>query len=882
MGLINNSDSQGNTRMRSLSKDITLIFVLVVSVISVLATIFSYYSLSHKSKILFEENSIEYIAFLRDSLEYPLWRLDNEVIVKVCSSFANNEAVALLRVTDNEGVVIYEKWNRKEVDLIMKSARLSYNDLETGLIELGLTPRIYREKNNELLIAMVFIMLLVTGVLALTTKLILQRLLQRPLDYLIERTKEIAAGEFKNNMQSSRHKEIASILAEFNSMAEEVEKREQSLLAMNEQLEIGITERIIAEEALVESKARLHVSLRASNIGPWDWNFRTNEVYFSPEWKRLIGYEADEIENLYEEWESRLHPEDRGRVLAELNNYIEGKGQEYAVEFRLRHKDGSYRWIFTRGEILNDTDGNPASMMGCHVDVTDHKMAEERLNESEIKYRTLFEQSADAFLIIEGGKFVDCNPATINMLGYTTRSELLETHPSQLSPKIQPDGRDSFEKANEMMSIAFEQGSHRFEWDHKRRNGEVFPVEVLLTSIPIGERHYLHVVWRDITERKKMEEELLQAQKLESIGLLAGGIAHDFNNLLTAIMNNLFLMKNHISPEEKVFERIIAAERASARAQGLTQQLLTFSKGGSPIKGLVDVRELVGESISIALRGSNVRCESSIPYGVWHVEADAGQMNQAINNIIINADQAMPEGGTIAINCENTIVGSESNLPLKEGNYIKLSIKDQGTGISGEHQSKIFDPYFTTKQKGSGLGLSTTYSIIKKHDGHINLESKLGTGTVFNIYLPASMEKVMIKQANGDGPLTGTGRVLIMDDDELVRDSLGQMLIHIGYVVEFAGDGREAIDIYKNVMASDLSFDAVIMDLTIPGGMGGQEAIEELIKINPHVKAIVSSGYSYDPIMSNYIDYGFRAVLTKPYNDIRELNRILTSVIKGE
>ncbi len=513
-----------------------------------------------------------------------------------------------------------------------------------------------------------------------------------------------------------------------------------------------ITERKRTEKALMESKTRLQISLRASNIGLWDWNLRTNDVYFSPEWKSQIGFKEDEIGNNYEVWESRLNPEDSGRVILELKAYMEGKSPDYAVEFRLRHKDGSYRWIFARGEILKDIDGNPASMMGCHV---------------------------------------------------------------------------------------------------------------------------------DITRRKTIEEELLKTQKLESIGVLAGGIAHDFNNLLTAIMNNLYLMKNHISPEEKVYERIIATERASARAQGLTQQLLTFSKGGAPVKGLISVRELISESISISLRGSNVRCENLIPNELWNIEADAGQMNQAINNIIINADQSMPQGGTIKIDCENVIVEPENKLTLKEGNYIKITIKDQGTGISEEHLSRIFDPYFSTKQKGSGLGLSTTYSIIMKHDGHIDIKSELGTGTMFTIYLPASMEEIQIKKPVEDEQLIGTGRVLIMDDDVFVRDSLGEMLIEIGYVVEHAVDGREAIDTYKNAMASENPFDAIIMDLTIPGGMGGTEAIRELIEIDPNVKAIVSSGYSYDPIMSNYSEYGFRAVLAKPYKDMSELNRILNDVIEG-
>jgi len=500
----------------------------------------------------------------------------------------------------------------------------------------------------------------------------------------------------------------------------------------------------------------------------------------------------------------------------------------------------------------------------------------DELRRSEQIFRNIFDSSSDAIFVHDfKGKMLDVNMVASQRLGYT-REELMNMNPGDF------DSAEFFEKVSERIEELMKKGQLLFETCHISKEGEAIPTEVSSRTIEYEGKPAILSVARDITERKAMEEELLKAQKLESIGVLAGGIAHDFNNLLTAIMNNLFLMKKHISPEEPVYERIIATERASARAQDLTQQLLTFSKGGAPIKRLIDIRELVSESVSISLRGSNVRCDNLIPYDVWHIEADAGQMNQAINNILINADQSMPDGGTITINCENVIVGPENNLPLKEGNYIKISIRDQGTGIADEQLSRIFDPYFTTKEMGSGLGLSTTYSIIKKHGGHINIESELGVGSVFNIYLPASMEKVKIKKPAEDESVTETGKVLIMDDDELVRDSLGQILINIGCIAEFAGDGREAIDSYKNAMASDHPFDAVIMDLTIPGGMGGKEAIRELIKIDPNVKAIVSSGYSYDPIMSNYRDYGFRAVLKKPYKDIIELNRILNNVIDGK
>ncbi len=523
-------------------------------------------------------------------------------------------------------------------------------------------------------------------------------------------------------------------------------------------------------------------------------------------------------------------------------------------------------------------EGKPA-ILSVSRDITERRQTELALHASEAHLRTLIETIPDLIWLKDpDGVYISCNPKFESFFGAKEADIIGKTDYDFVDKELADFFRQKDKEAMDADKPSLNEEEVTYADD-----GHSELLETVKTPMYDSESKLIGVlgIARDITKRKKMEEELLKVQKLESIGVLAGGIAHDFNNLLTAIVNNLFLIKNRTNSEEQVHERIEATEKAVTRAQGLTHQLLTFSKGGAPIKGLLDIRELVSESISIALRGSNVRCENLIPDDVWHIAADAGQMNQAINNIIINADQSMSEGGTLRVNCDNVIIGAENNVTLKEGNYIKLSIEDHGKGILDEHLTKIFDPYFTTKQKGNGLGLSTTYSIINKHGGHINVESKLGVGTVFNIYLPASMEKVTIKKPTEDEPLTGTGKVLIMDDDELVRDSLGEMLISIGYAVEFADNGEKAVDIYKNAMSTENPFDAVIMDLTIPGGMGGKEAIKELLEIDPHVKAIVSSGYSYDPIMSNYRDYGFMAVLTKPYKNIRRFNQFLNSVIEG-
>ncbi|MEC4684731.1 MAG: PAS domain S-box protein [Nitrospirota bacterium] len=389
------------------------------------------------------------------------------------------------------------------------------------------------------------------------------------------------------------------------------------------------------------------------------------------------------------------------------------------------------------------------------------------------------------------------------------------------------------------------------------------------------------LVLRDITEKQKMEEEILKTQKLESLGVLAGGIAHDFNNLLTAILGNISIAKTYIKPEDKIFERLTEAEKASLRARGLTRQLLTFAKGGEVVKKTASVVEIIKDSVCFALRGSNVICKVSIAEDLRPVEIDEAQFSQVIDNLIINAQQAMPEGGTVEVSAENITVRPEDLLPLKKGNFIKLSIKDQGTGILKKHIQKIFDPYFTTKEKGSGLGLATTYSIIKKHDGYITVESEPGAGTTFHIYLPASLKQSPAGTESNEKPLTGSGKILIMDDEAIVRDVAGKMLSLVGYEVEFTANGTEMLDVCKKAKESGYPFDAVIMDLTVPGDMGGKEAIKRLLEICPEVKAIVSSGYSNDPIMADYKKYGFYGVVAKPYR-LQQLSQVLHEVLFEE
>jgi two-component system cell cycle sensor histidine kinase/response regulator CckA len=509
-------------------------------------------------------------------------------------------------------------------------------------------------------------------------------------------------------------------------------------------------------------------------------------------------------------------------------------------------------------------------------EIIEREQAEEVLRESEEKFRSLAEQLPNMIFIRKKGKIVYVNKTCEEITGYKKEEfyfpdfDLLTLIAPEFSDMVKKDFKEYFE------------GKETPPYEFVVLTKEGRRIDVILTTKLIryeGENAVLGIV-TDITERKKMEEELSKTEKLESVGILAGGIAHDFNNLLTAILGNISLAKHITNPEDSVYERLAEAEKASLRAKDLTKQLLTFSTGGVPVKRIIPISELVMESAKFALRGSDVKCEFFISDDLWPVEVDEGQISQAVQNIIINADYAMPQGGTIHVFCKNVNIGEDDIKSLKGGKYVMISIKDHGVGIPAENLEKIFDPFFTTKEKGSGLGLATTYSIIKKNGGYITVESEVGAGTTFHLYLPASQKRLSKKEKREKRIDVRKGKILVMDDEEMVRLVARTMLKRIGYEVEFAVEGTEAIELYKKAIEMDQPFDAVIMDLTIPGGIGGKDAINKLIEIDPGVKAIVSSGYSNDPIMADFKKYGFRGVVAKPYT-LEELSQVLYSLMKS-
>lgn len=501
--------------------------------------------------------------------------------------------------------------------------------------------------------------------------------------------------------------------------------------------------------------------------------------------------------------------------------------------------------------------------------IVERKRAENALAESEEKFRSLIENASDLIVILdEADSYRYLSPAVIDITGFSEQ-ELIGKLQSEF---LHSDDKEMVESI--MAKVKTEQGVSQpipsFRLRHQE--GHWVNLEGMVTNmLNVPGVNGIVVNCRDVTELRRMEESLNRMQKLESIGLLAGGIAHDYNNLLTIILGNLAVAKM-TDCRDKRLGALEEAEKGVLKARDLTQQLLTFAKGGAPIKETASIKEILKETADFTLRGSNVSLEMDLQEDLHPVDIDKGQISQVIHNLVLNADQAMPHGGVLTIKARNAVISEDNVYGLSAGDYIKIQIIDQGIGISSKYKEKVFDPYFTTKSKGSGLGLSIVYSIVRKHNGCVDLMSQPGKGTTFYLYLPASEGEVEDVEIMEEA-LHGEGKILVVDDEESIREVAALLLETLGYTVELAETGEEAIDMCKRS-----SYDAVIMDLTIPGGMGGKEAAKEIREFDQDIRLIVSSGYSNDPVMARYQDYGFNGVLMKPYK-LEQVGEVLHRIL---
>jgi PAS domain S-box-containing protein len=558
-----------------------------------------------------------------------------------------------------------------------------------------------------------------------------------------------------------------------------------------------------------------------------------------------------------------------------------GLGREWT--FRFTSRPELDRGLESRVPLVALTGGSVISiglflivLIQAHARVQAERMtanllrSEQSLRESEVKFRGIFDSIQDLYFRVDlDGRLTMLSPSVLSLTGFEP-DELLGRPATSL---FQETAR--WIQLTEML-LAKEQVEHH-ETAVRKKNDEsaIVSVTAHLIRNDAGKPLAYEGIARDVTDQRRLETERLRASKLESVGLLAGGIAHDFNNILTSIVGNLALIRLEAPPGAETSASISEVERSALRARDLTQQLLTFAKGGTPIRKTSSLTDLLRDSIRFALRGSNVRSEFESAPDLWPAKVDVGQVSQAMHNLALNAVQAMPEGGVLRVLTSNfTIAAGDPSRSLAPGPYVKVSLSDTGTGIKPEHLPKIFDPYFTTKQQGSGLGLATTYSILKKHEGLITVDSILGHGTTFHLYLPASPDAQIERESVPPQAMAGNGRVLVVDDEAPIRLLLERMLTKLGYETESVADGRDAIVRFEQAISERRPFEAVILDLTIPGGLGGKETIGELLRLNPYAKVIVSSGYSNDPVMADFRRFGFAGMLVKPYQP-EELSAVL-------
>lgn len=630
-------------------------------------------------------------------------------------------------------------------------------------------------------------------------------------------------------------------------------------------------ERKLGEAALAHSEERYRALAEASPMGIWHVDPEGFTIYVNPAMRGMLEIEHDaELsgQTIFDFAESD------GNDNAPLAPGVAGAATTTA-EMRLHGRRGAVRDVLVVATPLGAGDGQAHSRIMTVLDVTATRLATEALQQSEERYRSLFEQAAECILLVDAkGRIAEANHHACELLGYS-RGEFRRMHVSDLIEAGEaPELKDRIDELLAGHSIA---GELRV-WKH---SGEPVLMEGSARALASGE---FQIIGRDVTAKKRAEEELIRTQKLESLGQLAGGIAHDFNNLLTGVLGNVSLARALAPRGEKVAERLIEAEKAAMRAQDLTHQLLTFAKGGAPIKRATRIEAVLRETIDFALSGSAIGCVYEIKEDLKSVVIDAGQIGQVLHNIALNAVQAMDAGGMLRVHAAN-LPPAKAMFPLRDAPYVKISIKDEGPGIPDEVLPRIFDPYFSTKTHGTGLGLSICYSIITRHGGYISVDSERDVGTTFHIYLLAGEEGMP-----EDEPLPphtaapGEGRILLMDDERLVADIGRALLAHAGYKVNIAREGGEMLKMYRDATGAGVPYDVVIVDLTIAGGMGGVEAIEKLRAFHPQARAIVSSGYSTDPVLANYRDYGFDDIVRKPFrleDIVAAVTRVMSRQTRG-
>ena len=616
-------------------------------------------------------------------------------------------------------------------------------------------------------------------------------------------------------------------------------------------------------------------------VGVFSIDNRTGRVIeANPAYARILGFASVEDAIGSSVFDHYDDPKERAETVARFlaSPEIRETGTIRFEAVRVRQDTRSPVPVLMTVSVVQNEHGEVTRLDGIIEDISERKRVAKAFDAGERRFRLLFERAAVGMVIINPDRVITRVNRAFCAIVACQEDELSGKRLDQL---LHPDDRHLCSLVTPISDDAERPGSRSQEWRFIDKSGDTVWGVVTVTWLRNEDGEPLSTVLmvQDVTIRKRMERDLVRVEKLESLGLLAGGIAHEFNNVLAVILGNVSLASMMSDGNQSLAEALEQASAATHRARALTSKLMTFAKGGHPVKRVTSVEELLRRSASLCLRGSSVVPRFDVHQDLAHAELDAAQMEQVFTNLIANAQLAMPHGGQVIIAARNVSLGADSSLPLPPGRYVQVDISDEGVGISPENLAHVFDPFFSRWDAGNGLGLAIAHSVVKRHGGHISAHSELGVGSTFRVYLAAAdADETAASEVRPTGAIAGSGRVLVMDDEPDVQRVTAAMLRACGVEADLVSDGATAVTTFAAAAEAGRPYAAVILDLTVPGGLGGAEIIGRLREIDPEIRAIVSSGYSVSPVIAEYRRHGFAGVLPKPYT-IADLRSALQAVL---
>lgn len=843
---------------QSISQSINLKMLLAIVISTAIFMLISYIITAKSEYNNLLEDSETSSSRLVQMLQIPLWNFDTDLINQFVKIFMDKNNVCRIEVLNDSGEFVtfienHKYADKKDTPHLIVNKPIIFNKIQLGSLKIHFTKQSIYINIQRLIIVNVILVIVLTIVLIFLFKQNINRQVIKPLNVILESIKDISKGNYDKFIKDDFQFEFQTLTASFNQMISAINSSTQEIKDINFKINSLLDTIPDAVILHAEDGSILEVNETATT---------------------MFGYSETEFTQMnIDQFNGKNHT----AAMLSAAHQIAIKSGFNEFEWLSRNKSGTEFPVIIR--IKQMVMNNQYFLLSVYTDTSEKKAAESKLIEEKEKLNVTLRSINDGVIVTDtDGHIILMNMAAEKMTGYPEDKvmglnvdSILQMVDGKSRNRIYPPVRTaiSTQVVQNFSKHTLLIGKNETEYTI---DGSASPVTDNNKSIGVV------FVFKDITEKEKMEQEIIKNQKLESIGLLAGGIAHDFNNLLAAISSYVSLVRLHSDKNNNSYQYLRDIEGIIENAKGLTGQLLTFSKGGAPVKQSLKVDDVIEDSTKFVLSGTAIKLDIHKDKKLWTTDIDENQISQAIHNIILNAKQAMNNKGQIAITVNNQTLDEVNSYSMPAGKYVHITIKDFGCGIPENVINKIFDPFFTTKESGNGLGLAMVHSIILKHGGYINVKSPKKDGTIFTILLPAHTNTVKPKtEALEVITSTGSLNILLLDDERIIRDSASELLEYLGHKVISVADGVDAVDTYKDSIHTDNQFDLVILDLTIPGGMGGEETMKHLLSIDPKVTAIVSSGYSEDEIMAQYHNYGFKGVIAKPYN-IEKLAQVISSV----